>query len=108
MPQNAGGAPGQGAQNPPASSEELEKLQDRMTMLAGRASAMRDSVENLRNQQKSAGLSLRPDISASEIRMQQYMDNADQALKVNNLSSARRNLDSAEKEIDKLEAFFGR
>ncbi len=77
-------------------------------MLAGRANAIRDSVENLRNQQKSSGLSLRPDISASESRMEQLMDNADRVLKAGNAEAARRNLDSAEKEIDKLEAFFGR
>ncbi len=91
-----------------ASSEELDKLQEEMTNLAGRANAMKDSVDNLRNEQKSQGLSLRPDISASEMRMQQYMDNADQALKAGNSKAARRNMELAEKEIDKLEAFFGR
>ncbi|MBZ5561569.1 MAG: protein kinase [Acidobacteriia bacterium] len=91
-----------------ASSDELDKLQEEMTNLAGRANAMKDSVDNLRNQQKSQGLSLRPDISASEMRMQQFMDNADQALKVGNAKAARRNIDLAEKEIDKLESFFGR
>ncbi len=91
-----------------ASSEELDKLQEEMTSLAGRANAMKDSVDNLRNQQKSQGLSLRPDISASEMRMQQLMDNADAALKAGNAKAARRNMDLAEKEIDKLEAFFGR
>ena len=77
-------------------------------MLAGRASAIKDSVDNLRNQQRSAGLSLRPDISASETRMEQFMNNADQALKAGDSRAASRNMDSAEKEIDKLEAFFGR
>ncbi len=106
--ETAGSAPAQPSQQTPTSSEELDKQQDRMTMLAGRANAIRDSVENLRNQQKSSGLSLRPDISASESRMEQLMDNADRALKAGNAEAARRNLDSAEKEIDKLEAFFGR
>ncbi len=91
-----------------ASSDELDKLQEEMTNLAGRANAMKDSVDNLRNQQKSMGLSLRPDISASEMRMQQLMDNVDAALKAGNVKAARRNMDLAEKEIDKLEAFFGR
>lgn len=106
--QTAGSAPAQPPQQTPPTTEELDKLQERMTMLAGRANAIKDSVENLRNQQKSAGLSLRPDISASEMRMEQLMDNADQALKAGNPRAAGRNMELAEKEIDKLEAFFGR
>ncbi len=110
---NGGGAvasqpPAETPSQASASSEELDKLQEEMTSLAGRANAMKDSVDNLRNQQKSQGLSLRPDISASEMRMQQLMDNADAALKAGNVKAARRNMDLAEKEIDKLEAFFGR
>ncbi len=102
--QTAGETSGQTA----ASSEEHDKLQEEMTNLAGRANAIKDSVDNLRNQQKSQGLSLRPDISASEMHMEQLMDNADAALKAGNVKAARRNMDLAEKEIDKLEAFFGR
>ena len=79
-----------------------------MTLLTGRANAMKDSVQNLRQQQSSAGFSLRPDISASLSRMEQYMDKADAALNARSPEAAKKNIDPAEREIGKLEQFFGR
>ncbi|MGB7591621.1 MAG: protein kinase, partial [Terriglobia bacterium] len=63
-----------------AVAKELEELEDRMTPLAGRANAVRDSVEHLRQQQERAGFSLRHDISASLSSMEQYMGKAEAAL----------------------------
>ena len=91
-----------------AAAKELEKLEDQMTSLAGRATAMRDSVENLRRQQASAGYSLRPDISASQSRMEQYMGKADAALNSRSPEAAKKYMDLAEQEVEKLEKFFGR
>jgi len=79
-----------------------------MTLLAGRASAMNDSVQNLRRQQSSAGYSLRPDISASQSRMEQDMGKADAALNSRAPEAAKKYMDQAEQEIEKLEKFFGR
>jgi len=79
-----------------------------MTELAGRANAMKDSVENLRQRQAKAGYSLRPDISASLVRMQRDMDSADAALNARSPESAKKYMDLAEQEIEKLEKFFGR
>jgi len=91
-----------------AAAKELEELEDRMTPLAGRAGAVKDSVENLRRQQESAGLSLRHDISASLSIMEQYMGKADAALNSRNPQAAKKYMDLAEREIEKLEKFFGR
>jgi serine/threonine-protein kinase len=79
-----------------------------MTPLAGRASAVKDSVEHLRQQQERAGYSLRQDISASLSSMDQYMGKADAALNSRNLEAAKKYMDLAEREIEKLEKFFGR
>jgi serine/threonine-protein kinase len=91
-----------------AAAKELEELEDRMTLLAARGNAMKDSVEHLRQQQERAGFSLRPDISASLSRMEQYMGKADAALNARAPEAAKKNLDLAEREIEKLEKFFGR
>jgi len=91
-----------------AAAKELEELEDRMTPLAGRANAVKDSVEHLRQQQERAGYSLRQDISASSSSMERYMDNADAALKARSPEAAKKYMDLAEREIEKLEKFFGR
>jgi serine/threonine-protein kinase len=117
----AGQAPGEAA--PPASqaaqatqapaenaaaAKELEELEGRMTPLEGRASAVKDSVDHLRQQQERAGFSLRHDISASLSSMEQYMGKAEAALNSRNPEAAKKNMDLAEREVEKLEKFFGR
>jgi predicted nucleic acid-binding Zn-ribbon protein len=91
-----------------SSAKELEDLEDRMTPLEGRASAVKDSVEHLRKEQESAGFSLRHDISASETSMEMYMGKAEAALNARNPQSAKRYMDLAEREVENLEKFFGR
>jgi serine/threonine-protein kinase len=98
----------QAAARDAAAAKELEELEDRMTPLAGRANAVKDSVEHLRQQQERAGYSLRQDISASSSNMERYMDSADAALKARSPEAAKKYMDLAEREIEKLEKFFGR
>jgi Sec-independent protein translocase protein TatA len=113
-PEEAAASPSGAGQAAPApagdaqAAKELEELEDQMTSLAGRANAMKDSVENLRQRQASAGYSLRPDISASLSRMEQYMGKADAALNSRNPEAAKKYMDLAEQETEKLEEFFGR
>ena len=107
-PASKAGQAAQAAAQNAAAAKELEELEDRMTPLAGRANAVKDSVEHLRQQQERAGFSLRQDISASLSNMEQYMDKADAALKSRNPEAAKKNIDLAEREIEKLEKFLGR
>jgi serine/threonine protein kinase len=106
-PSGAGQAAQAAAENAVA-AKELEELEDRMTPLGGRANAVKDSVEHLRQQQERAGFSLRQDISASLSSMEQYMDKADAALNSHNPEAAKKYMDLAEREIEKLEKFFGK
>jgi serine/threonine-protein kinase len=106
-PSQAAQAAQAGAENATA-AQELEELQDRMTPLTGRANAVKDSIEHLRQQQERAGFSLRHDISASLSSMEQYMGKADAALNSRNPEAAKKYMDLAEREIEKLEKFFGR
>ena len=102
------GQAAQAAAENAAAAKELEELEDRMTPLEGRASAVKDSVEHLRQQQERAGYSLRQDISASLSSMEQYMGRAEAALNSRNPDAAKKYMDLAEREIEKLEQFFGR
>ncbi len=87
---------------------ELEELQDRWTKLDARASTAQESIDRLRQQQEASGLGLRGDIAGSLKRMQTYMNQAQNALSASDAAKAKRNLDLAEPEVDKLEAFLGR
>ena len=118
----AGGPAGQAAAEPAAPSaqavqaaaenaaaaKELEELEDRMTPLQSRAGAVKDSVDHLRQQQESSGFSLRQDISSSSSSMQQYMSKAEAALDSKNPEAAKKYMDLAEREIEKLEKFLGK
>lgn len=86
----------------------LQALEDRMSQLSGRANAAKTTVANLQQQETSSGLSLRPDVLASESRMERYMDQADSALSAHNLPLAKHNMDLAEREINNLQGFLGR
>jgi len=105
---NQTGQSAQAAAEDAAAAKELEELEDRMTPLEGRAVAVKDSVDHLRQQQESAGYSLRQDISASASNMQQHMGKAQDALNAKNPQAAKKYMDLAEREVEKLEKFFGR
>ena len=99
------------AAGPPADTadrEAFEQLRERMVFLGSRASALRTSLQNLEQQQRASGLSLRGDISASWKRMEFLLDEAEAALKARDPNAAKRNLDLAERETDKLDQFLGR
>ncbi len=88
-------------------SQELEELTDQHEKLSARAQAANDSVEGLRKQMSASGNNLRADISASQGRMKMYMDKSEAALNAGNADAAKRYMGLAEREVDKLEAFFG-
>ncbi|MGH9401064.1 MAG: protein kinase domain-containing protein [Terriglobia bacterium] len=87
---------------------ELQTIEDRMDQLSGRANAMKASVSNLARQVGSTGQLLRPDVVASENRMERYMDKADSAFNAHNAAQTQHYLELAEREIENLEKFFGR
>ena len=51
---------------------------------------------------------VRADMTASEQRMEYFLDQAEAALKRGDAQAAKRNLHSAEGEVSKLESFLGR
>lgn len=87
---------------------ELQTVSDRMDQLSARASAIKATFSGFQQQVSSTGQSLRPDIIATESRMERYMDEADSALTAHNAAQARHYQELAEREIASLEKFFGR
>jgi hypothetical protein len=78
-------------------------------MLLGiRATAVKQSVENMRQQQARMGLGLRQDVAAGLQRMEYQLDETEAALKRGDAASAKRSLSAAEREVSKLEGFMGR
>jgi serine/threonine-protein kinase len=93
---------------PPVDNARLEELRDRLGSLGPRANAIRGSLQNLERQQQASGYGLRGDISASWKRMEYLLDEAQAALNASNADRAQKNLDLAEKEVEKLDKFLGR
>ena len=95
-------------QPPGPSQADLDKASEDLMKLHARAEAVKDSLDRLRGQNAASGLGLRQDIVASASRMESYLQAADRALQSNTLDSARKDMNHAEEELNKLEAFFGR
>jgi len=96
-------APAAGAAN----AAKLKELRQRLTQLAARARSVKSSFDRLSAQQQAQGLGPRRDIAASVDRMSQFMDDAHDALVAGDAASAEQNMDSAQREVETLEKFFG-
>ncbi len=90
------------------SPEELEKLNDSLIQLRARADAVKATLDRIREQQAAAGLGLRQDIAASASRLESYLRAAEVAAQSNAIESAKKNMDRADTELTKLEAFLGK
>jgi len=94
--------------SPPVDQVALDRATERLGMLSARANAARGTLQHLEEQQRKEGYGLRGDISASWKRLEYLLDQAEGAIKRQDLAAARRNLNLAERETDKLEQFLGR
>jgi serine/threonine-protein kinase len=117
QPQAAAPQPPQNApapQTPPAqvpavatvNAQELEDLQDRMILLATRANSIRGSLDAMRKQM--GGLNLNAEFTTREQRMEAFLDQAEGALKSNDVTRGKKNLEAAERVIEELEKRLGR
>jgi septation ring formation regulator EzrA len=86
---------------------ELEQLEDLHSKLTVRAQTASNSVENLRKQMAATGNNLRADISASQTRMKVYMEKFNTAMSAGDPVAAEKYMGLAEREVEKLEKFFG-
>lgn len=102
-PQQAA-APAQPAVDPAVVSD----LRDRLRLLSARSNAVTRSLKNLEASQRASGLGLRGDISAAWDRTADSLDEAKAAIQGSDVAGAKRALDSAERDLDRLEKFLGR
>jgi hypothetical protein len=110
----AGGSPtasssvsSQAAIPPGASDAELEALEDRLLKLSARANATKGGVDRLRQQQARLGVGLRADMATALDRQEYLLGQAEAAFNAGDATRAKRQLDLAEREVEKLERFLG-
>jgi serine/threonine-protein kinase len=91
-----------------ATATALRDEGESLMQLDTRANSLKGSLETLQQQQARSGLNLRGDIVTSKQRMEAYLNEAEVSLKSADPARAKKNMDSAEREIEKLEKFLGR
>lgn len=79
-----------------------------LMLLDTRANSIKGSLQTLQQQQARSGLNLRGDIVTAQQRMELYLNEAEAAGKSGDPVAMKKNLASAEREIEKLEKFLGR
>ena len=83
-------------------------MQKQLALLAARGRTVQSAFEDLQKQQQAQGLSPRLDMTTSLERMKQFLDGAHDALGGGKIDEAKDAMESAEREIAKLEKFLGR
>ena len=87
---------------------QIDELQHEADQLNSRATAVSQSLDGLRRQQSAQGLGLRGDIVASEQRMKTDLSVAQSALDKQDAATAKKYLDYANAETERIEKFLGR
>ena len=101
-------APPQPAGPDPAVLKEIEELRQRQTLMSVRMEGVKGSLNRLSAQQASSGLGTSGDLTGAARRMQVFMDQATSQLRAGDPASAKKSLDSADRELEKLEEKFNR
>lgn len=91
-----------------ATPEAMQELEQDADQTSSRATAVSDSLDNMRRQLGSQGLSLRGDIASAQEMMKTNLDKAQQALQNHDTKNARRYLNIAQAQLEKIEKFLGR
>jgi Serine/threonine protein kinase len=105
VPQQSAGEAQQAAQPDTAQLDELDRELDQ---LSSREMAITASLDALSREQSAQGMHLRGDMVAAQARMRTYLGKAQSAIQAQDAKSARKYLDLAEPEVERLEKFLGR
>jgi serine/threonine-protein kinase len=107
-PSNTADVPSGAAAKPAtADAAQLQDVETEVDQLSSRASSVTTSLNSLRQQQATQGLTLRGDMTAAEQRMQTNLSKAQSALQAQDPAQAKHYLDLAEPDVEKLEKFLG-
>jgi serine/threonine-protein kinase len=91
-----------------AQKKLLDDMEGEIDHLDSRAAAVESSLGTLEQQMQQSGLGLRGDVVASRANLRTDLAKAKQALEASDADRARKYLDQANHEVEKLEAFLGR
>ncbi len=86
----------------------IREHRELLMLLDTRANSIKGSLHTLQQQQAASGLNLRGDIVTAQQRMELYLNEAESSGKSGDPVAMKKNLASAEREIEKLEKFLGR
>ncbi|MGA7461168.1 MAG: serine/threonine-protein kinase [Candidatus Korobacteraceae bacterium] len=100
--------PGPSPEELAAQKKLLDDMENEMDHLDSRAAAVESSLGALEQQQRQSGYGLRGDMVTARANMQTDLAKAKDALQSTDTDRARKYLDMASHEIEKLEAFVGR
>lgn len=100
-------APPQAAAPSQPSKAELSEIREQYNGLAIRAGTVKSGLQSLQNQMGN-GLSLRADMREAAARMDYLMQEGQTSLRAGDVENARKNLDLADRTIERLEKFLGR
>jgi eukaryotic-like serine/threonine-protein kinase len=90
----------------PKVAEQLKEVRQQLDLLNVRADTVKGSLDALRRQQAASGLGLRADMANAAQRMEMFLSQTEKALRQRDADAAKKNLDSAEREVSKLENFL--
>ena len=90
-----------------AKAAELEEASRQFDQVNSRAAAIESSLKTLQQEQSKQGYGLRGDMVAAQQRMDANLAQAQSALQQQDAASAKRYLDLAERDAEKLERFLG-
>ena len=95
-------------QEPAIDKAALAEARQRLRNLSSRASAASRTLKTLEARQQESGVGLRGDISAAWDRLNEALEDARTAMNNNDPGEARRALDLAERDLDRIDKFLGR
>jgi hypothetical protein len=98
------GAPGASAGT---NAVDLEELEDQEQQISSRAGAVNSSLDQLQQQQSSAGYGLRGDIVAKQSDMKANLSKAENALQQKDAAKAKKYMGLAQGDLEALEHFLG-
>jgi hypothetical protein len=96
------------AAQPAVDAAALAEARDRLRLLSARSNAASRTLKTLEASQRASGLGLRGDISAAWDRTNDSLDEAKAAIQGSDVAGAKRALDNAERDLDRLDKFLGR
>ena len=86
--------------------KQLDDLRHRQSLMNVRAETVKEAVERLKSQMGASGMGPNGEVTSGARRMQLLLDQATAQIKEGAADEAKKNLDMAEREIEKLERKF--